>query len=499
MKSYLQSARALARFLAQKQLPNGAFPSKTFYGEVFAIALWARLGGFDSFIYKALGWVQKKEKTSTEFHWEFWHYALNDSAVKPYLSESFQQEIERFPYKGTSITNWSLLRAVDRLHSNNPIERTRGWLDGRLIITTRQDSQGLFWDQRQAKSLHYHAFSTMLCAELFELTNDQAFRDAFEKGIELSLQLILDSGRSLYIGRGQEQLFGYGALLMALEYAQKMGLKTGNASHRVWKMISNHQRKNGSFPLVLNVIEKIEKDPDVLPHGWYTYNHYYDYLPFFGYFLSRLQLQDKNRPEKNEVNYSSNEFLVQKKEGLQMVISRPIGFWSNSQITPFVSFKQRSPLPCTGGEELNSQKAISSESIPLPLVELKSGETKNGFLMHWRIQNNTLYAQSSWMSLKRTFQIQPNSIEWDDTIQIYRPIKKARLIRIPGFNWKKQKNGWKSIHEKVEVTLNTSVIFTPSKKYHSPLGDIGMIEWQPINLSKGTYLVHCKLTFKSKL
>ena len=67
----------------------------------------------------------------------------------------------------------------------------------------------------------------------------------------VEIGLILSSGDALFIGRGQQHILGYGALIYVLEW---FGLnhpneKTDVSLARVKKYVFGFRRADGSFPL----------------------------------------------------------------------------------------------------------------------------------------------------------------------------------------------------------------------------------------------------------
>ena len=79
-----------------------------------------------------------------------------------------------------------------------------------------QLGSGLILDDPGVKSFQYHCFSIAMIGEIYISTNDKIFLKSFSKGIDFILNFILPNGCTLYIGRGQEQSFGYGALIYIL-------------------------------------------------------------------------------------------------------------------------------------------------------------------------------------------------------------------------------------------------------------------------------------------
>lgn len=235
---------------------------------------------------KALKHLILQDKDSPNYSWEFVVYALQVSKKK--TSFEIPKDLDCYREKGTRMFNWFLLRVLNKKLCNEFgfIERIKLWIASKFY----QESSGLIVDEFKTRSLQYHAFCLFLLAELlqFDLKIDW-LKEWFIKGVKFSLENVLLDGTAIYIGRGQEQIFGYGALLYALEFCHKRVEKLDElVLERVSSKLLSFQRKNGSFPLVLR-----NREPEIEfasfskdnPPGWYGYNTLYDYQPFLAYCL----------------------------------------------------------------------------------------------------------------------------------------------------------------------------------------------------------------------
>lgn len=173
---------------------------------------------------------------------------------------------------------------------------------------------------------------------------------------------------SLYIGRGQEQIFGYGSLLYALKTAHQI---TNKKIYQEKYLIVKHHvdsyiRKDGSIPLVLSSYEK--KHPNSR-HGWYSYNSFDDYVPFFYYYYTKENNTDIFIDWKPNIldNLITEEFTKETTKDQIRFLSKPNSCWSNNLSVPLVyDYKlNKITTPIYGGEQY--QVSTSKKSyLPMP-------------------------------------------------------------------------------------------------------------------------------------
>jgi hypothetical protein len=128
--------------------------------------------------------------------------------------------------------------------------------------------------------------------------NANFLREWLSRGALFSIQQMLMDGSMLWLGRGQEQIFGYGALIYALEYVnRKIQPLPEKNLQQLQEHVLSFQRPDGSFPLVLRRREpEMAKSNFTLhPPGWYGYNTIYDYQPFLAYTLWRTAQLGRGR------------------------------------------------------------------------------------------------------------------------------------------------------------------------------------------------------------
>jgi hypothetical protein len=198
--------------------------------------------------------------------------------------------------------NWVLLRAVCRSHSDRPLAIARARLDARAALA-RYMRLGFIADRAGVRSFAYHCFCGALLVDLWQRRGYRWAAAAAAQAAEFISRFILPNGDALYVGRGQEQIFGYGALLYLLEAAGEM---TGNAdfreyADRVFGYLLSFQRNDGAFPLVLREGEDPEPWTDGTRLGWYSYNRYADYLPFLGCMLLKAARPTARRPRRRSI------------------------------------------------------------------------------------------------------------------------------------------------------------------------------------------------------
>jgi hypothetical protein len=283
------------------------------------------------------------------------------------------------------VANWTLLRSTCRLLKGGFLNVLRANFELMKVLLLFQKNGFIFDEkgyEKGSKSFQYHCYSVSLLGEIFDKAKKEFIRKRFLQGVNYLIPFILPNGDTLYIGRGQEQIFGYGALIYALEYAHKI-TKTAIYKQKA-KIVTSYllkfQREDGSFPLVLRGGEEeypgeIDTQDDRFL-GWYRYNSYFDYLSFLGYYLIKtdqisIDLEVSNTPQEqaqkdgNCLSYHDDEFLIYSNLLYTAVISRPGGYWANDMPLPYVCYKGESIFPCYGGEQ-RLQSIYTARGIPLP-------------------------------------------------------------------------------------------------------------------------------------
>jgi hypothetical protein len=278
---YREVAHGIADYLASRQRPDGAFPGPDHYGRAFAALLWSHFAG--EYGVNAAAALRHLADHRPADHGEFNAYALLHYPDRAAVADL----LRRLRFGRRHSANWMLLRAACRARPGPWYSRTRARLEARAALL-RYGRKALIHDRPGALSHSYHAFCGAL---LVDLGRDLDWPWARERAIRAARALqpeILPDGGALRVGRGAEQIFGYGALLYLLEAAAAPAGDTSlrASADRVFGFLTRFRRADGSFPLVLNADEAPEPWlPDPSRPGWYDYNRYADYLPFLGVYL----------------------------------------------------------------------------------------------------------------------------------------------------------------------------------------------------------------------
>jgi hypothetical protein len=480
-KYYQGIINKLNRFLTSIQKEDGSYPGVTNYGYTFSALFWSYCGieEHKEYAEKALKAHVAQDKDYFDYHWEFNNYAL----LK--LKEREPSLITSVPWqrnKGTQVTNWRLIRIVNAYRATN-----KKYYLLRLIpvLLGKISNDGLIRDEKSlrshTRSFQYHTFSAVLIGELFILSNLKIIGELFLKATHFIAEKIMENGRTLYLGRGQEQIFGYSALLYCLELAYKLTheKKFTEKTINILTLLKSFQREDGSFPLVLNGEEFKSGllSSDDKPLGWYSYNTPFDYLPFMGvYFCEALNLcKQENISHSLELPPVNEKAKKEIKRGLcvnyEYCYAIPTGgkgYYSDEMPIPFIVSKKNSEItPIYGGDPIWTEYYTPS-CIPLPYglvdqVFLKKNKffqwcfNKKIKLSHWcyryyyqQISNgdllyffanqlkykNTLYGftgENHWIRHERRFFFEEDRVEILDTIKLKKRMKFVSLYPVNFF------------------------------------------------------------------
>lgn len=285
---YLNSAYTLTQHLNEKLDKETGYPDKPSWGYGFSYLLAKQCDAieFHEFAEKALLHLERQDSSHPNYSWEFVVFALQ--RLKKTNDITISGSLGGYHEKGTRMFNWFLLRNINKL------------LCGRFTvfdniklyvgIKTFQEKSGLILDEFKTRSLQYHAFCLFILAHIIEQQpENNIIKNCFLDGVECAINYMLEDGTSIYIGRGQEQIFGYGSLIYALEYCNAhIKQLDEDILDKLAKKVLSFQRADGSYPLVLRSTQ-LEKSGVCFkldhPDGWYGYNTLYDYQPFLGYCL----------------------------------------------------------------------------------------------------------------------------------------------------------------------------------------------------------------------
>ncbi|TDT67878.1 hypothetical protein EV215_1882 [Hypnocyclicus thermotrophus] len=360
-----------------KENKNGKFPARTFYGETFTALsmLMYDKKKYNKEIEEIMEYyLNKKDKSVKDFHWEFNNYAL----FKIYEIENkleYKENLFPLKFKGTNCSNWTMLRGLVKVITG----KKEGLKEIRNKIKKNQLENGLIKDDKKVNSFQYHSFMLFLLIEAYEVTQKEWLLNSFIKGINFIYNITLANGDNSYIGRGQEQIFGYGPLLYSLE---KAFIYTNDKKYKylqknVFIYLKKFIKKDGSIPLVLRASEK--KYPfkininDINYLGWYGYNNYFDYLPFLTYFFvlleqifNEVEIEDENIDNKKDY-YDGMYYIKRENVNYEAALAVPDynGYLTNDMSFPYIIMGDKRITPMYGGEEYGSS-LYSLEGIPLP-------------------------------------------------------------------------------------------------------------------------------------
>lgn len=421
------AAYQIAIWLA-KQVQADGFPARTFYGEGFALWLWQFFPGEFESVSRQMRPIaqQQLERQDIAAHPEF-----NTWAILHFCEKANQSPCQMLPalpqLNNTPNSNWLLLGTLVRLlwatQTGNQVNNGRLRRHTRLLLAAQQQRDGLIRDDRlisrqlplpfpygrsapyrlkkmahlQKLSLQYHCFSLLLLQEIWQLTGWKFVQTAVQRGHQAMGRFILSNGDSLYIGRGQQQIFGYGSLLYFLATQANAGNQEAMAqTNQVWQFVRQFQQTDGRFPLVLRTGEngypKVIDTHDPRWLGWYRYNNLFDYLPFLGVQLARAAQLVANinpsaaAPTTRSAVEVTSKFAFVRQSSWQMTLAAPGGDNSQDQPMPYLCLQGKSILPCFGGEAGDDQ-LYQLSTLPLPYLQLDNGRFQ--FLraiMRWRLK-----------------------------------------------------------------------------------------------------------------
>lgn len=371
-----KSSEEIAIFINNWLFENKSFKLRSFYGESFTLLLFHYHSINDNLeiLYRE---YDKKDKTLENFHFEFNNYAFIE-CLRFFENDNIKSRLFPLKFKGTKCTNWTLLRSNCKLKVNK-------YDDEAINIAVKkikrfQLKSGLILDDPGVKSFQYHCFSVAMIGEIYISTKDDFFLNSFREGVEFILNFILPSGCTLYVGRGQEQSFGYGALIyiLSLHYNFYSDKRILFYIRIVFNYLQKFKSEKNAYPLVLNEsklspIQDVNLN-DIKFSGWYQYNNYFDYLPFLAVFLKKSSLILENLDFGDElvtpiqISYFDNSFKKFKFKNYIAILSKPEGYWTNDLAIPLVYKNENLQTPLYGGDQY-AEGIQNIRSLPLPFFE----------------------------------------------------------------------------------------------------------------------------------
>ncbi len=436
---FAQVAEELAVLLARHIQPGG-FPDRTYYGEAFALWLWTRFpdAGFKDAMEHALAAVLARDPDASHAHHEF-----NNLALLHYFAATGDQRalppLAEMRVRDNHVPNWTFLRTYGHLLHNRTFGEERfneGRLEANLrhLLAHEMRPYGLICDTRYlserhpipcfdrpvggmlnpimhllkrgasesavevlASKLHilvarstsfmYHCFDLSSLCGILSLTGWEVAEDALRRGVDFISDFVLRNGDAIYIGRGQQQLLAYGALIYSLSYA---AARWGEerylaAAERAFRHVISHRRAHGTLPLIVRHGEQGWPDESgraASPEhpGWYRYNNFYDYEPAIGLFLIRAAEALREGPQLSGaalegpegLTVYGHEMAIWRDDLWEAVLSVPGGYWANALPMPYICVQGTSVTPCYGGDRI-PPSLYSAEMIPLPQAITRSG------------------------------------------------------------------------------------------------------------------------------
>lgn len=422
-EEYRETARLIAAYLAERQRPDGTFPGPDHYGVASALWLWSRFG-VDFARQMDRAWTRLKSHLPST-HGEFNVYALLhcQETLGP---DHVAPVLRKLRLNGRSSANWMLLRAVCRTQEGPYHSPCLSHFGARAALALHRRC-GLIEDRPGVRSLSYHAFCGALLADLYQLTGSKWAARAVAEAAAFIVPFALPNGDALYLGRGQQQIFGYGALLYLLETAAELTGESeyANAADRVFGRLCRRWRPDGSFPLVLR--EGAEQEPwrpDASRPGWYSYNCYADYLPFLGCMLLKAAGTKATPCVKASSVPTHPAIRMIHKPRYTAVLSAPRGPATNDLCFPYICVDEVSLFPCYGREG-----AVPGDELPLPYTVRGDGSRVSfrDSLRYWFTDDGLEGANRSVRHTRR-FEFGDDGITCTDDITFARATSFATLV-----------------------------------------------------------------------
>ncbi|WP_127717979.1 hypothetical protein [Halobacteriovorax sp. HLS] len=378
---------------------------RSFYGECFAIA---SLDLKDMLSEECKNYLielyRQQDKEDSEFHFEFNNYAMTTSRLR----EEFKSDFFPLKFKGTPCTNWTLLRNRVLLDNSDS-----GLSEILNKIEKYQLASGLILDDIGVKSFQYHCFSMAMIAESYELTKNEELLRSFRLGVNFIRNFISPTGETLFVGRGQNQSFGYSTLLYILVLAQDLcNMSLVQEIELVLSLLEKQVSLYNDLPLMLNqplVKPYLVDMNDPKFYGWYPYNNYIDYFCFSSYFITKASLcyQEHSGTEENQSQqYSDDSFKVLKKKYFS-VMSCVGGYWTNDLPIPFIQYENENITPLYGGEQFQ-HSCYNLNDVPLPINNLFDISIRKR--ARSKFVDNFLIVKSPLGSLRREYIFNESSI-----------------------------------------------------------------------------------------
>ncbi len=250
------------------------------------------------------------------YHWDFQNYAF---ALCYRLLQGRLPDDEKARWADglrnwqtnhrNTLTNWAGMRAWAFAERRDLLG---GLTDGLKAawnlknMKKARSSDGCFDDNNGlSRPIQYHIFTVAILHRLLQVQKNSRVKKWFDEGVEYFLPFVDPDGCFNYLGRGHEQIFGYGAAIYTMEAAFKENndRRCLAAAARMCEHLLRF-RRDGHFPLVLN------QRPDEERPGWYDYHHLTVYNAFLGAWLGlahRVSVQEEDQESKRQPYFWNSE------------------------------------------------------------------------------------------------------------------------------------------------------------------------------------------------
>lgn len=356
------------------------------YGYTFSALFWSFFKG--DHYEDRINTVLKKYRTQIKnvnkkmFSWEFNNYALLELKNKGFILEKDLIKSLNFK-KGTKVTNWELLRILNDIKSKNSYSQ-RNKIKLNFLLNKIFTENGFIHDEinfrKKTYSFQYYFFSLALLLDLYIITKEKKILTKFLKAINFILNTLPENNYFIFLGRGQEQIFGYASLIYILNGAYFLTNRNKEILEKLYAVVTKlkkYQRNDGSFPLVLSEIEHREStNASIKLYGWYLYNTIYDYIPFLGAFLCKTLNFSTKESVYFKKTFITNNFLqrknFQKYEAFYNIPSNGKGYYNDELAMPFIYLKGSGNIitPFVGGDPVHF-KFFNPKIIALPYGIIK--------------------------------------------------------------------------------------------------------------------------------
>lgn len=222
-------------------------------------------------------------KNNKEYPWEFIHWSILECGLTYHDIEGMI-----YTFKGTRVLNWRLLAIFSKLFYGNKIEKFIQIIWLRILLFTHVKANGLIQDRILTSSSQYHIFSCFLLCRIREHYGYQFLDPVIEKAFEYIVSNKIGENFYLWQGRGQQQIFGYAALLYVADYVG--GADGEKCLTDILNVICEKYEVLSKLPLVIANDQEILEADQV---GWYGYNNYIDYKSILLLIFSLIMKKNK--------------------------------------------------------------------------------------------------------------------------------------------------------------------------------------------------------------